>query len=109
MINWLERAKQNFQKSAGCTTDVTDERTLTAVLAVPRPGISENSGAGSFTKRDLLNLRDFIYTAYRYAFFPITGTEAAQLYRDVPDVDIDHVRSAHRFLTDYLAELNGPP
>ncbi len=74
-------------------------------MAVPRPGISEISGAGSFTKRDLLNLRDFSYAAYRYAFFPMTGTEAAQLYRDVQDVDLDHVRRAHRFLTDYLAEL----
>ncbi len=55
-------------------------------------------------RRHLLNLRDFIYTAYRYAFFPITGTEAAQLYRDVPDVDLDHVRRAHGFLTEFLKE-----
>ena len=56
-------------------------------------------------RRHLLNLRDFIYTAYRYAAFPTNGADAAKLYRNVPEVDNDHVRSALRFLTDYLAEL----
>lgn len=45
MTNWLERAKREMSKSAGRVTANSDERDVTAVMAVPYPGELENSGA----------------------------------------------------------------
>lgn len=42
MANWLERAKREIPQIADGATAKTDERTLTAVTAVPKPGESEN-------------------------------------------------------------------
>lgn len=42
-MNWLERARLEIQESAGRTTDVTDDRNLTAVMAVPGTAVCEES------------------------------------------------------------------
>ncbi len=47
MANWLERAKQNFQKGSDCNTDVTDERPLSSVVSVPQTGTSALSGVST--------------------------------------------------------------
>ncbi len=44
MTNWLERAKLEISKSAGGVTANSDERDVTAVMAVLNPGKSNNSG-----------------------------------------------------------------
>lgn len=43
MANWLERAKQQIPQSTDRATAKADERNPTAVMAVPKPGESENS------------------------------------------------------------------
>jgi hypothetical protein len=40
-MNWLERARREIPKSARRRTADSAERTLTAVMAVPRPGLRE--------------------------------------------------------------------
>ena len=40
-MNWLERARREIPKSARRRTANSAERTLTAVMAVPRPGLRE--------------------------------------------------------------------
>ena len=44
MANWLERARREIPRSTDRTTANSDERTLTAVPAVPQPGESGFSG-----------------------------------------------------------------
>jgi hypothetical protein len=44
-MNWLERARREIPKSAPRRTANSAERTLTAVMAVPRPGLWEKSAA----------------------------------------------------------------
>jgi len=60
VADWMERAKQQFQKSAKHTTDVTDERTLTSVMAVPQKAEPEytdsNVSNGSTTDVDYQGL-----------------------------------------------------
>lgn len=45
MPNWLERARREIPQGADGATAKTDERTLSAVTAVPEPGKFENSSA----------------------------------------------------------------
>ncbi len=45
MANWLERARREIPQSAGGATAKTDERTLAAVTAVPKPGEPEGAWA----------------------------------------------------------------
>jgi len=45
MANWLERARREIQKTPCRPTANTDERTLTAVMAVRHPGLCEKSAA----------------------------------------------------------------
>jgi hypothetical protein len=42
-MNWLQRARLEMQRSARRPTANTAERTLTAVMAVPDPGVSTES------------------------------------------------------------------
>ena len=44
-MNWLERARREIPKSARRRTANSAERTLTAVMAVPHPGLWEKSAA----------------------------------------------------------------
>jgi hypothetical protein len=44
-MNWLERARREIQESARRLTANSAERTLTAVMAVPHPGLWEKSAA----------------------------------------------------------------
>ena len=44
-MNWLERARREIPKSARRRTANSAERTLTAVMAVPNPGLWEKSAA----------------------------------------------------------------
>ncbi len=44
MSSWIERARREIPKTPRRPTANTDERTLMAVTAVPRPAISEISG-----------------------------------------------------------------
>jgi hypothetical protein len=43
MADWLERARREMPQSADAATAKTDERTLSAVTAVPEPGKFKNS------------------------------------------------------------------
>jgi len=47
MANWLERARREIPKSARRRTANSAERTLTAVMAVPNPGLWEKSAAST--------------------------------------------------------------
>ena len=44
-MNWLERARREIPKSTQRRTANSAERTLTAVMAVPHPGLWEKSAA----------------------------------------------------------------
>ncbi len=44
-MNWLERARREIPKGARQRTANSAERTLTAVMAVPHPGLWEKSAA----------------------------------------------------------------
>jgi hypothetical protein len=44
-MNWLERARREIPKSARRRTANSAERNLTAVMAVPNPGLWEKSAA----------------------------------------------------------------
>ena len=44
-MNWLERARREIPKSARRRTANSAERNLTAVMAVPHPGLWEKSAA----------------------------------------------------------------
>jgi hypothetical protein len=44
-VNWLERARREIPKSARRRTANSAERNLTAVMAVPHPGLWEKSAA----------------------------------------------------------------
>jgi hypothetical protein len=60
-MNWLERARREIQESARRLTANSAERTLTAVMAVPHPGLWEKSAAsigsnGSISPSRLLEL-----------------------------------------------------
>ena len=44
-MNWLERARREMQGTARQSTANSAERNLTAVMAVPNPGLCEKSGA----------------------------------------------------------------
>lgn len=44
MTNWFERAKREMSKGIGWVTADSDERDVTAVMAVSYPGKSENPG-----------------------------------------------------------------
>ena len=60
-MNWLEHARREIPKSARRRTANSAERTLTAVMAVPHPGLWEKSAAsigsnGSTSPSRLLEL-----------------------------------------------------
>src|ERR1700682_6259209 len=60
-MNWLERARREIEESARRRTAVTAERNLTAVMAVPPPGLREKldgsiSSNGSTSPSRLLEL-----------------------------------------------------
>ncbi|NMM29168.1 MAG: hypothetical protein HHJ12_18305 [Glaciimonas sp.] len=58
MTNWLERAKLEMSKSTGRVTANSDERDVTAVMAVPYPGELENSSA-SIGSNGSVQIADF--------------------------------------------------
>ena len=65
-MNWLERARREIQESAVQPTANSAERTLTAVMAVPHPGLWEKSAAsiGSNGSTSPSHLLESVWEAY---------------------------------------------
>jgi hypothetical protein len=64
--NWLDRARREIPKSAQRRTANSAERNLTAVMAVPHPGLWEKSAAsigsnGSTSSEDLSEIQAAIH------------------------------------------------
>jgi hypothetical protein len=64
--NWLDRARREISKSAQRCTVITAERNLTAVMAVPHPGLWEKSAAsigsnGSTSSEDFSEIQAAIH------------------------------------------------
>jgi hypothetical protein len=73
-MNWLERARREIPKSARRRTANSAERTLTAVMAVPNPGLWEKSAAsiGSNGSTSSGDFSEIEATIDRYAMHAAT-------------------------------------
>lgn len=66
-------------------------------------GSASGTPRHSFKDADALNLQDFETSIELLALFPMSGAEAARKYpKDVADFDLERVRSAHKFLSEFL-------
>ena len=86
MADWLERAKREIPKRANRGTANSDERNLTAVTAVPKPGQSEISSAnGDTTAAQSLRADDIVLSLEQW--YPHFRDYHHRVVSESPDFD----------------------